>query len=245
MNAAQRYASAVIRVLNKVVETQQEAIQQAAEILAEVIARDGIIYTFGTGHSHIIAEDVVYRAGGLAPIDAILEPSLTGHQQVCKSEYMERVEGIAEVILNYYQISERDGLVVISNSGRNAAPIEMAEGARRRGCKVIAITSLDHSRSTRSRHSSGKKLYECADVVIDNQCPRGDALLQLEGLQQPVGPGSSISGLFILHMIMVQTAENLLRQGIDPPVFLSGNLDGSDEFNRRFLDRYAGRVKIW
>jgi uncharacterized phosphosugar-binding protein len=243
--AAAAYAAAVQTVLQGVVSTQMGEIEHAAAILAEAVAQGGIIYTFGTGHSHVIAEDVAYRAGGLAPVDAILEPSLTGHQQVAKSEFMERVEGMAEVILDYYGLSARDALVVVSNSGRNAAPIEMAEVARGRGVPVIAITSLAHSQGTTSRHSSGKKLYQVADVVIDNGCPKGDCLLHLEGLEQPVGAGSGVAGMFILHAIIVQTIQNLLDRGLPPPVFMSGNLDGSREFNQAFLDRYAGRIKVW
>jgi len=239
------YTTSMQALLQGIVETQMDKIERAAEIIAVAIANDGLLYTFGTGHSHVIAEDVAYRAGGLAPVDAILEPSLTGHQQVFKSEFMERVEGMAEVILDYYEISPKDALVVISNSGRNAAPIEMAELAKARSVPVIAITSLAHSKGTTSRHSSGKKLYQVADVVIDNGCPRGDCLLHLEGLQQPVGAGSGVAGLFIVHAIIVQTIQNLLDRGIQPPVFMSGNIDGSEEFNRPFLNRYKGRVKLW
>nr|MBC7243818.1 SIS domain-containing protein [Chloroflexota bacterium] len=239
------YTKVVQEVLQRIVETQMEQIERAAKIAADAIAQDGILYTFGTGHSHVIAEDVAYRAGGLAPVDAILEPSLTGHSKVWQSEYMERVEGMAEVILNYYGISSKDALVVISNSGRNAAPIEMAAGAKARGVPVIAITSLAHSKGTTSRHSSGKKLYELVDVVIDNCCPKGDCLLHLPGLPVPVGAGSGVAGMFIMHTIIVQTIQNLLERGIQPPVFMSGNLDGSDEYNQALLDRYKGRIKIW
>jgi uncharacterized phosphosugar-binding protein len=242
---ALRYATAAQAVLQRIVDTQMEQIERAAQITAQALANDGILYTFGTGHSHVIAEDVAYRAGGLAPVDAVLEPSLTGHAKVWQSEYMERVHGMADVILNYYGISSKDVLVVISNSGRNAAPIEMAAGARERGVPVIAITSLAHSKGTTSRHSSGKKLYQLANVVIDNCCPRGDCLLHVENLAAPIGAGSGVAGLFIIHSVIVQTIQNLLDRGIDPPVFRSGNLDGSDEFNQALLERYKGRIKIW
>ncbi len=242
---ALQYATSAQAVLQRIVDTQMEQIERAAQIIAAAFASDGILYTFGTGHSHVIAEDVAYRAGGLAPVDAILEPSLTGHAKVWQSEYMERVEGMAEVILNYYRVSSKDVLVVISNSGRNAAPIEMAAGARERGVPVIAITSLAHSKGTTSRHSSGKKLYQLADVVIDNCCPKGDCLLHLDGLPAPIGAGSGVAGLFIIHSVIVQTIQNLLDRGIDPPVFRSGNLDGSDEFNQAVLERYRGRIKVW
>jgi len=132
-NEALNFADSIHALLQRIETTQMDKIQAAANALAKTIAQDGIIYTFGIGHSHLIAEDVVYRAGGLVPIDAILEPSLTGHQQVHKSETMERVEGMAEVILNYYDIQVKDALIIISNSGRNAAPIEMAKIAHARG----------------------------------------------------------------------------------------------------------------
>ena len=242
---ALEYTIATQTLLQGIVGTQMDKIERAAEIIADAIANDGLLYTFGTGHSHVIAEDVAYRAGGLAPVDAILEPSLTGHQQVFKSEFMERVEGMAEVILDYYEISSKDALVVISNSGRNAAPVEMAELAKARGVPVIAVTSLAHSKGTTSRLSGGKKLYQVADVVIDNGCPKGDCLLHLDGLQQPVGAGSGVAGMFIVHAIIVQTIQNLLDRGIQPPVFMSGNIDGSEEFNRPLLERYKGRVRLW
>jgi len=225
--------------------TQADAVRQAAEWAAEVVASDGILYTFGTGHSHCVAEEAVYRAGGLAPVDAILEPSLTGNSEVVKSEFMERVEGVARVILDYRRLASRDLLFIISNSGRNAAPVEMALEARARGVKTVAITSLDYSRSVSSRHSSGQKLYEVADLVIDNGGVFGDACLHLPGLEQPVAPTSNIMALFLLHSILAQTAQNLLNRGLEPPVFWSGNLDGARERNQALLDRYWGRIRLW
>ncbi len=244
-NEALNYAESIHALLQQIETTQMDKIQAAAAGLAETVASDGIIYTFGTGHSHLIAEDVVYRAGGLVPIDAILEPSLTGHQQVHKSETMERVEGIAEVIINYYDFQAKDALVIISNSGRNAAPIEMAKIAKERGCLVIAVTSLSHSQGTTSRHSSGMKLFDYADIVIDNQAPKGDTIMQLDGMDAPIGACSGVTGLFIMQMMMVATCQTLLEKGIQPPVFRSGNLDGSDTYNKAMMKKYAGRIKIW
>ncbi len=242
---ALEYVRDMQTILNTIVEQEMGKIVQAADVIANAIAQDGILYTFGTGHSHVIAEDVAYRAGGLVPVDAILEASLTGHEKVRQSEYMERVEGMASVILTYYNPSAKDAIVIISNSGRNAAPIEMAMLAHERGLPVIAITSLAHSQGTTSRHSSGKKLYELADIVIDNHCIKGDAMIRMEGLPMPVGAGSGVAGMFILHTIIVQTVQNLLERGIQPPVFMSGNLDGSDEYNNHLMEHYKKRVKVW
>lgn len=242
---ALEYAHAMQAVLDSVVEQEMGKILQAADVIANAVAQDGILYTFGTGHSHVVAEDVAYRAGGLVPVDAILEASLTGHEKVRQSEFMERVEGMAAVILDYYKPSAKDVMVIISNSGRNAAPVEMAMGARQRGMPVIAITSLAHSQGTTSRHSSGKKLYELADIVIDNHCIKGDAMINMEGLPMPVGAGSGVAGLLIMHTIIVQTIQTLLDRGIQPPVFMSGNLDGAEKINVPLRERYKGRVKIW
>jgi len=244
-NSAIQYVNAMNNVLDHILDTQMDAVEKAAGLVAAAIAKDGLLYTFGTGHSHVTAEDLTYRAGGLIAVDAIMERSLTGHEKVAQSEYMERVEGIAKVIWDYYELTPQDALIVVSNSGRNAAPIEMAMLAKERGVAVIGVTSLAHSQGTTSRHSSGKKMYEYCDVVIDNQCPKGDCLLNLDGLDRPVGAGSSVATLFILNMIVTQAVQNLLEMGVVPPVGMSGNLDGSYEYNKKFIDRYKNRIKVW
>lgn len=240
-----RFSVLVRDLIKRIAATQREAIEQAASLAADVVAHGGIIYTFGTGHSHCVAEEVAYRAGGLAPVDAILEPSLTGNTDVVKSEFMERLEGLGAIILDHRRVTPGDLLIIISNSGRNAAPVEMALEARARGIKTVAITSLDYSRQTTSRHSSGYRLFEVAGIVIDNGGALGDAALRLPGLEQPVGPTSSLAALFILHALMAQAAQKLLERGIQPPVFWSGNLDGAREKNQALLDRYWGRIRIW
>jgi len=242
---ARTYIQELEQLMDSIVQDEMDAIQLAAGCVVDAVMADGIVYTFGTGHSHVIAEDVAYRAGGLVPVDAILEDSLTGNHKVYQSERMERVEGMADVILDYYNPKPEDVMIIISNSGRNAAPIEMAEGARARGLKVIAITSLQHSKGTSSRHSSGKKLYEVADIVIDNHAPRGDCILSHPVMKQPFGPASGVMGMVILQSIIVEAIESIAGQGIQPPVFMSGNIDGSEEFNRPLMKKYWGRIKIW
>lgn len=243
--ALHRFSDLIHEVLNRVEDTQSQAMEAAARLVADTIQRDGIVYTFGTGHSHCVAEEVVYRAGGLAPVDAILEPSLTGTTDVVASEFMERIEGIATVIFDARRVGPNDLLIIISNSGRNGATVEMALAAKAKGVKTVAVTSLEYSMKTTSRHSSGKRLCEVADVVIDNCGVLGDAALHLDGLEQPVGPTSNIAALFVLHGTLARAAEIMLERGFLPPVFWSGNLDGAREKNQALLDHFWGRIKMW
>jgi uncharacterized phosphosugar-binding protein len=239
------YGERARELIDRIVTTQAETIGRAAEMVADTVAAGGIVYTFGTGHSHCIAEDAVYRAGGLVPVDAILEPSLTGTSDVTKSEYLERLEGFAPAILDHRRVSPDDLLIVISNSGRNAVPVEMALEGRARGIRVVAITSLRYAEAVTSRHSSGKKLHEVADVAVDNGTAFADAELRLKGHPYPVGPMSGIAGMFVIHAIMARAAEVLLSKGIDPPVWESGNIDGASERNARHMDAYRGRIRTW
>jgi len=235
----------VREILNKVEQTQKQNIQKGAQVVASTIINDGIVYTFGTGHSHCVAEEVTYRAGGLAPIDAILEPSLTGTTDVVKSEQLERIEGISKIILEHRRIASKDCMIIISNSGRNGAPVEMAVECKKKGIPTIAITSLEYAKNVASRHSSGKRLNEVADIVIDNCGVFGDATVSLSGSKVPMGSTSNIIGNCIMHAITIEAARILIESGIEPPVFLSGNLDNCKEVNQKLLDKYWGRIRMW
>lgn len=237
------YFHRIFEILEKIEKTQGENIKKAADIVTECVINDGILHTFGTGHSHCLAEDIFARAGTLVPVHAILEPSMTGHRQNIKSIYMEKIEGIGDIILNYHKVAPPDALLVISNSGNNAAPIEVAMEGRSRGVKVIAVVCLTYMNSLRPRHSSGKKLGDMADVVIDNCGEVGDTCLRYDGLEQGVGATSTVAGSFIINAILAQAVENLLKQGIEPPVFWSGNLEGGMEANQKYLDRYWARIR--
>lgn len=245
MKNVNKFYGETVDVVTRIQETQWDNIVVSAKIIADTIKKDGIIYTFGTGHSHCLAEEIFYRAGAFAPVDAILEPSLTGNQDVVKSGELERLPGFGKIILDHRRVTDKDCMIVISNSGRNAAPTDVAIEAGERGLKTIAITSLDYSKNVDSRHPSGKMLYETVDVTIDNCTLLGDATIELEGLRQPMGPTSNLAGIFILHSMLVKAAEILLEEGIEPPVFMSGNLDGSEEYNKQFLDKYWHRIKNW
>jgi uncharacterized phosphosugar-binding protein len=226
----QTYLETAIEYLKKLLETKAGAIQEAAVVVAEALAEDKSIYTFGSGHSQLIAREITQRAGGLAPVFHLPDPSWG---------MVERLEGYGETLLQQYPIKAGEVIFVISNSGRNPEPIEVAMGAKEKGLKVIAVTSLTHSRSVESRHSSGKKLYEVADVVLDTGTPLGDAALDFEGLPMKAGALSTILGAAIMNAVMVQVIQFLLDQGLTPPVLISANVDGSDEHNAEIMARYS------
>lgn len=238
MNAVDQYTRYLKEKLATALD-QKEHILKAARLITDSVKKGGRLYVFGTGHSHMIAEEIYARAGGFALVSAILEPSLMLHEQPNKSTYIERLDGYAEVLLKMNNISSKDTIMIISNSGRNPVPVEMAMKSREMGCHVIAMTSLAHSKKVSSRHKSGKRLFEIADVVIDNCADFGDAAFMIEGLDVPTGPISSFTGVALAQTLIVQTLELLVEDGIDPPLFRSSNVDGADEYNHMLFERYV------
>ena len=243
METAVRFFEHAQRKLQQVLEQELPNIRAAAELVTESCKRGGKFYVFGSGHSHMIAEELYLRSGGLALVHAILPPELMLHEMPNKSTYLERVEGYAQSLVELYRVEAKDTILVISNSGRNAVPVEMCLAAKAKGAKVIAMTSMQHSSGCTSRHSSGKKMYEIADVTIDNHGEPGDAAFPIEGLDTPIGPTSSITGITIAQSLVCQVVENLVQAGIEPPVFKSSNVDGGDAHNNRMFERYYGYWK--
>mgnify|MGYP003873261029 CR=1 FL=1 len=238
-----KYFDGVISLLNRVRETQRDKILEAAKLVKEALKKDKLIHVYGTGHSQVLAIEVFYRAGGFVPVNAILDLGSSVYGGAMKSTGVERLQGYAKILLDYYDIGQDDVLIVVSNSGRNALPIEMAMGARERGAKVIAITSIEFSSKFPSRHPSGKRLYDVADIVIDNHVPPGDALLEVEGIKTKIAPVSTIVNSAILHSIMAEAAKMLVDEGIEPPIWLSANVPGGDEYNKKYLEKYKYRIK--
>ena len=223
---------------------EAEHLAQASDWIADAIAGGGVVRLFGTGHSRLLAEEVFFRAGGLAPLDAILEDGVSGYHDVAKSELTERLEGYGELIVAHLRLAPRDVLIVISQSGLIAVPIEVAQAARDRGVRTIAITSLAHATSQPSRHSSGRHLHDVVDLVIDNGAPAGDCAVTLAN-GVPAGPLSTVFGAAIVQMLVIGASTELIRRGIDPPVFRSGNVDGGREVSQALLDRYWDRIRGW
>lgn len=237
------YMKESFKVLREIKDTQLGKIKEIAALAADSIINGGLLHTFGTGHSHLVAEEIFARAGGLVPVHAIREPELSLAHGPQKSNMLERVSGIAEVIINTNPLQSGDTLIIISNSGRNSVPIELADQARKLGINVCAITSLFHSNSVSSRHSSGKKLYQIADLVIDNCGRKGDAILEREDVPFPFSAVSGLAGIFILQSINSEIVKIMAERGEVPPVIVSGNLDQGQEHNQKLRKKYQDRLK--
>ncbi len=238
-------------ILNRIRETQMDAITRAAEICAESIANRGLVHLFGTGHSRIPVEEIFPRHGSFPGFHPIVELSLTFHNQVVgangqrQAMFLEKVEGLGEEILRNFIFSPRDSFMIFSNGGVNGSVIDVALGAKSRRLPVIAVVSVAHSNASPVRHSSGKRLLDIADVVIDNCSPVGDALVKIDGLAYPVAPGSTFGYMLIVNALKALVADELTRRGQPPLVLTSSALIGSeasaDLFNRTY-DDYRARI---
>jgi len=238
------YLAAARSGLEELIAREATNLAQASAWMAEAIEAGGLIRIFGTGHSRLLAEEIFFRAGGLAPTDAILEDSVSGYHDVSKSELTERIEGYGQLIVEHRRLAAPDVLIIVSQSGRNAVPIDVASAARARSVRTIGITSIAHASAQPSRHSSGRHLHEVVDLAIDNGAPAGDCAVTLTN-GVPVGPLSGVLGAAIVQTLVIGAADRLLADGVDPPVFRSGNVDGGREVSQRLLDQYWDRIRGW
>ena len=242
--SAGRWMTAARNVLDRIEATQMDAIREVAEMSASAIEAGGMVHLFGTGHSRIPIEEMFPRYGSYPGFHPIGELSMTFHTQVAGSNgqrqamFIERVEGLAEVILSNFVFQSTDVMMVFSASGTTAVPIEMAMGSRRQGIPVVVVTAIDHSMAGPSRHSSGTRLLDHADVVIDICIPVGDAAVELDGVEAPVGPVSTIANTAIVNEIKVQTAELLAARGALPSILTSASVIGLDRSAELFDDAY-------
>lgn len=237
------YYQCITSMLERAFHDQTETLSKAAKMMAEVIATGNIVYVFGAGHAGIIAEEMFYRAGGLVPVNPIFAPGLlTSTHPATLETALERLSGYAEHLFKAYHITPQDLLIIHSNSGRNAVAIELAEVAKSNGVKVIALTSIAHSKAFPSRHPKGLRLMDVADVVIDNFGVVGDAAVNLEGLSQRVGPTSTVVGAALMNALVVETARLMLEKGQEPPIFCSANVDNGEKMNERWLQHYRQKL---
>lgn len=238
------YIDGLQNVLQRIKREQADNIKRAGQAVADAISAGGIVHTFGTGHSHLIAHEAFFRAGGVAPINPILDDRLIFLKGALESTRAERETGLANKLIVREDVRSGDAAIIISNSGRNAVPIEMALEMKARGVNVIAITNLEQSMASAATHRSGKRLFEVANVTIDNCVPKGDALLSLPGGETKLGPSSTVAGAAIINSIIAEAVAELIQRGEPVPVLPSANVDGvTEETLRDILGRYKDRIK--
>lgn len=238
------YFSAIQHLLIEVNEKNEQAMHQSASILADCLEKEGILHVFGCGHSHMIAEEVFYRAGGIVPVRPVLVEDVMLHKGALRSSEMERDPCFSETFLHHQPFQPDDALLVISTSGRNPVPIDVAQYGQKIGMKVITISSHAYH-SLSSRHSTGMMLAESATVAIDSCIPQGDALVSLEGIESSIGPGSTIINAAIVNDLIIKTTVLLHKRGLDVPIFKSGNIDGADKHNETVMSKYRDRIEMF
>ena len=250
--AATEYITQTKGILDRIESTQMDTIERAAELCAQSIAGDGLVHLFGTGHSRIFIEEMFPRHGSFPGFHPIVELSLTFHNLVVGSNgqrqamFLEHVEGFGQVILRNFVFSAPDCFLLFSNSGVNEVVVDVALEAKRLNMAVIAVVSVEHCTVSASNHSSGKKLIDIADIIIDNCTPAGDALVRIANLEDPVGPGSTIGAAAITNALKCSIAEKLTTIGKPPIVLTSSYFIGSEASKQRFddcYDDYRARVQ--
>jgi uncharacterized phosphosugar-binding protein len=249
--AAERFYQAALARLQGLFEPQREALDRAATLCTEAIARDGLVHLFGCGHSRMLCEEMTPRQGCFVGWHTIVELALTYHNPIVganglrQSLHLEKTPGYAEQILRNFAFGPHDVLIVISTSGIREVIIEMAEGAKRRGLAVIGLVSRAHCEQARPAHPSGKKLPDVADVILDNGAPVGDTLLPLEGSQDKTGPFSTVGGALVMNMLRCEVAQRLVDRGIELVFLPSHQFVASRTVEQQleyFYAHYARRV---
>jgi uncharacterized phosphosugar-binding protein len=251
MDPALAYIDAVTGIIEKIRSTQTQAITRAADICAAAIAEDGLVHLFGTGHSRMFLEEMYPRHGSFPGFHPIVELSLTHHSQVVgangqrQAMFIEKMEGLGRVIMRNFVFRPPDCFMIFSNSGVNEVVVEVGLEAKRVGMPLIAVVSVEHCSLAKPRHSSGSRLIDIADVVIDNCTPPGDALVRVDGLEDPVGPGSTIGGATVANAVKVEVAQRLAASGKTPIVLTSSHFIGEQQSRARFeasYDEYRRRI---
>lgn len=238
--ASSSYLDAAQLILDRIRATQMEAISQAAAICTETIAADGLVHLFGSGHSRMFVEEMFPRHGSFPGFHPMVELSLTYHNEVVGSNgqrqamFLERIEGFGSVIMRNFVFSRPDSFIIFSNSGVNEVVVEVALEAKERDLPLVAVVSLDHCLSLNPRHSSGKRLPDLADVTIDNCTPAGDAMVRIDGLADPVGPGSTVGAALVTNALKTEIAARLTALGKKPLVLTSSYFLGQDGSKKRF-----------
>ncbi len=239
MSLSQRYFQTAADLQKSVCENNAETLSTLGKAIGESIKNDGVLHLFGSGHSQILAAEMERRAGGLVPVSSLLDPS---------DGWAEQVSGFGNKLFDRYAFiygaQAGEYILIISNSGKNCSPLEVAHSAKERGLKVIALTSLSMSKNAKSLHPSGLRLFEMADYVLDNGCIAGDAILELPNSQLKIGPTSTMTGAMLLNLLHVEIIDYLVQQNVEPlPIYISQNLPQGAEHNRKLGVKYANRIR--
>ncbi|MFC5800818.1 SIS domain-containing protein [Streptomyces formicae] len=241
---AGQFFDAAIGLLERIRDEEAASIAAAGTAVADTVAAGGRLFAFGAGHSSLAAQDVVYRAGGLALMNLLAVPGVVGVDVMPATlgSALERVDGLASAVLDSSPARSGDLLIIVSLSGRNALPVEMAMNARALGLTVIGVTSVAYATETRARHASGTYLKDHCDIVLDSKIAIGDAELTAEGVAAPFAPASTVVTSALMQATMAAAAGELAARGIEPPLLRSGNVDGGHEWNGRVMAEYADRI---
>ncbi|MFD7286989.1 SIS domain-containing protein [Streptomyces sp. NPDC059863] len=243
-NLAGQFFDAAIGLLQRVRDEEAAGVAAAGTAVADTVAAGGRLFAFGAGHSSLAAQDVVYRAGGFAVMNLLTVPGVVGVDVMPATlgSALERVDGLASAVLDSSPARAGDLLVIISLSGRNALPVEMAMNARALGLKVIGVTSVAYATETKSRHLTGTYLKDHCDIVLDSKIAVGDAELTADGIEAPFAPASTVVTSALMQAMMAAAAGELVERGIEPPLLRSGNVDGGTEWNGRVMTEYGDRI---
>lgn len=238
------YIKIIISMLERILDEESKSIHKAARIMADAIENGNSIFAFGSSHSSLPVQDLVYRAGGLMLINPIYGPGIASMntRPPTLGSAIENLEGYARLLLDATPIRENDVIIVVSVSGRNSVPIEMARIAKERGLNVIGVTSINYTNAVESRHPSGKKMIDYADIVLDNKADKGDAVIEDKRMPQKFIPTSGVTSTALLQALVASTIEELLDRKIIPPVYLAANVDGGFEYNRKLLQENKDRI---
>ena len=234
------YFEEVQALLTIVGEQEKQSIKESVDHISKAVMSDGIIHLFGSGHSHILTEEVFYRAGGLAAIRPIFVEDLMLFKGASRSSQLERQNDLSEKFMHDEDIRPGDVCIVISSSGVNPVPIDVATIAKEKGAFVIGLTSPEYAKSCPSRHKQKHYLHDVVDLVIDNHIAKGDTLLKSNNI--PFGSGSTVVGAVLLNMVFTQVIQTIIESGETPPVFLSSNIEGADEHNQKIIAKYKTRI---
>ncbi|MCM2140105.1 sugar isomerase domain-containing protein [Vagococcus fluvialis] len=239
-----QYMDKVTEILKVVKENESGVIQEAIDLMTEANLNKQSVFIFGASHAGILMEEMYYRAGGMMTINPIFgREVMLDRSPITFTSQMERLEGYGTSLASTVDFKENDVLILHSVSGRNPIIIDIAIAAREKGVKLIGLTNVSYSKSVTSRHSSGKRLFEVVDIVIDNHGDIGDACCDIKGIEQKVGASSTVVGASILNTIIVETCQKLVDSGVKyPPIFYSANLDGGDQLNQDLYEQYKDSI---